>query len=139
MNQFRTYRSGAGGLEEPSRSALAQVPHAAAWASCFTSGARPSTASTKRFRRQAAPSIVRNAVQGIAQACVPEPDELLRDLLVQAIGDCAAWARRDPNRRAFDTALWVTACRRIGGSPAVGHTGAQTGGVHGSTTESLAE
>src|SRR5215218_10199809 len=30
-----------GGLEEQSRAALAQVPHAAAWASQFTSGARP--------------------------------------------------------------------------------------------------
>jgi hypothetical protein len=139
MNQFRTHRSGAGGIEEPSRSALAQMPHAAAWASRFASGARPSAASTKRFRRQDAPSIVRNAVQGIAQACVPDPDELLRDLLVQAIGDCAAWARRDPNRRAFDTALWVTACRRIGGHQLWGTPGALTGGVHGSTTDSLGE
>ncbi len=92
-----------GGLGEQGRSALAQVPHAAAWAYQFTSGVRP---SAERFRRQAAPSIVRSAVGGIAQACVPDPDELLRDLLVQAIGECAAWAGRDPNRgAAFDTAL----------------------------------
>jgi hypothetical protein len=54
----------------------------------FTSGIRP---SHKGFRRQAAPTIVRDAVQGIAQACVPDPDGMLRGLLVQAIDVCAAW------------------------------------------------
>jgi hypothetical protein len=102
------------GLEEQSRSALAQVPDAAAWANRFTHSVRP---SAKRFRRQVAPAIVRDAVQGIAEACIPDPDARLRDLLVQAIGECAAWAGRDPNRGAgFDSALWVTACQRTGGS-----------------------
>ena len=103
-----------GGLSEPSRSALAQVPDAAAWADQFNSGARP---SAKRFRRQVAPAIVRDAAQGIAEACIPDPDAMLRDLLVQAIGECAAWAGRDPNRGAgFDSALWVTACQRARGA-----------------------
>jgi hypothetical protein len=106
-----------GAMEEQSRSALAQVPHATAWADRFTSGARPSATSAKRFRRQVAPTIVCDAVEGIAQACVPDPDAMLRDLLVQAIGECAAWVGRDPDRGAgFDTALWVRACRRTGGS-----------------------
>jgi hypothetical protein len=101
-----------GDLQEQSRVALAQVPHAAEWAYRFTSGAGT---SAKRFRRQAAPCIVRNAVEGIAQACVPDPDAMLRELLVQAIGACEAWVGRDPNRgAAFDAALWVTACRRTG-------------------------
>jgi hypothetical protein len=101
-----------GSLEEQSRSALEQVPHAASWASHFTHGIR---ASAKRFRRQVAPRIVADAVQGIAQACVPDQDEMLRELLVQAIGECAAWDGRDPNRdAAFDTAVWVTACRLTG-------------------------
>jgi hypothetical protein len=101
-------------LEEQSRSALAQVPDAAAWANRFTHGVRP---SAKRFRRQVAPAIVRDAVQGIAEACIPDPDAMLRDLLVQAIGECAAWAGGDPNRGAgFDSALWVTACQRTEGS-----------------------
>jgi hypothetical protein len=105
-----------GGLQEQSRSALAQVPDAAAWANRFTRGVLP---SAKRFRRQVAPAIVGDAVQGIAQACIPDPDAMLRDLLVQAIGECAAWAGRDPNRGAgFDSALWVTACQRTGGSTA---------------------
>ena len=100
------------GLQEQSRAALAQVPHAAEWADRFTRGAG---ISAKRFRRWAAPTIVRNAVEGIAQACVPDPDAMLRDLLVRAIGACAAWVGRDPRRgTAFDAGLWVTACRRTG-------------------------
>ena len=69
----------AGTLEEQSRLALAEVPQAAEWADRFTSGVRP---STKGFRRQAAPTIVQDAVEGIAQACVPDPDGMLHDLLV---------------------------------------------------------
>jgi hypothetical protein len=82
-----------GTLEAPSRSVLAQVPQAARWASGFADGAWAATISAKRFRRQAAPTIVRNAVEGIAQACVPDPDAMLRDLLVQAIQVCAAEVR----------------------------------------------
>jgi hypothetical protein len=101
-----------GSLEEQSRSALAEVPHAAAWAYRFTSGVRP---SAKGFRRQAAPTIVHDAVEGIAQACVPDPDAMLRDLLVQAIGVCAAWVGRDPDRGGVvDHTLLVGALRRTG-------------------------
>jgi hypothetical protein len=75
-----------GNLEEPSRLALAKAPRATEWADRFTSGVRP---SHKGFRRQAAPTIVQDAVQGIAQACVPDPDGMLRGLLIQAIEVCA--------------------------------------------------
>ena len=92
-----------GSLEEHSRLALADVPHAAAWANRFTSGIWP---SRKGFRRQAAPTIVRDAVEGIAQACVPDPDGMLRGLLVQAIDVCASWVGRD--RTAVGWSL--TAC-----------------------------
>jgi hypothetical protein len=85
----------AGALEEQSRRALAKVPHAAAWADRFTSGVRP---SHKGFRRQAAPTIVQDVVEGIAQACVPDPDGMLRDLLVQAIDVCAMWIGCGPDR-----------------------------------------
>jgi len=78
-----------GSLEQQSRSALAEVPHAAEWADRFTSGVRP---SGRGFRRQAAPTIVQDAVEGIAQACVPDPDGMLRNLLVQAIDECAVWS-----------------------------------------------
>jgi hypothetical protein len=98
-----------GSLEEQSRSALAEVPHAAAWAYRFTSGVRP---SGKGFHRQAAPTIVQDAVEGIAQACVPDPDGMLRDLLVQAIEVCAAWVGRDSVGDMIDTAVWVSASQR---------------------------
>src|SRR5512132_3830069 len=93
----------AGSLQEQSRLALAKAPQATEWAHQFTSGVRP---STRGFRRQAAPTIVKDAVQGIAQACVPDPDGMLRGLLVQAIEVCAAWIGRDRT-----TVGWsVTAC-----------------------------
>jgi hypothetical protein len=91
----------AGALEEQSRLALADVPHAAEWAYQFTSGVRP---SHKGFRRQAAPTIAHDAVEGIAHACVPDPDGMLRDLLVQAIHVCAAWVGRDRVGGMVDTA-----------------------------------
>jgi hypothetical protein len=97
----------AGGLEEQSRLALAEVPRATEWAYRFTSGVQP---SPKGFRRQAAPTIVQDAVEGIAQACVPDPDGMLRDLLVQAIDVCAAWGGRDPDHGGVvDRGLWVSA------------------------------
>jgi hypothetical protein len=43
---------------------------------------------------------VREAVEGIAQAAVPDPDGMLRDLLVQAIAECASLAGRAAGRRA---------------------------------------
>jgi hypothetical protein len=81
-----------GSLQRQSRQALAQVPHAAAWASRFTSGVET---SAKGFRRQAAPVIVHDAVEGIAQACIPDPDGMLHDLLVRAIAECAACVGHD--------------------------------------------
>jgi hypothetical protein len=87
-----------GDLEAPSRHALARAPQAAQWASRFTAAARSSQVTPRRFRDQAAPTIVRSAVLGIAQACVPDPDAILRDLLGQAIDACATWGARDPER-----------------------------------------
>jgi hypothetical protein len=82
-----------GWLDDESREALARAPYAAEWARRFTAG---TPISLRRFRRHAAPSIVRDAVVGIARACVPEPDRLLHDLLVGAIEDCRAWAPPRP-------------------------------------------
>jgi hypothetical protein len=50
--------------------------------------------------------IVHDAAQGIAQGSVPDPDAMLRDLLVQAIDTCSALAGRDPNRDAALTEPW---------------------------------
>ena len=85
----------AGWLEEASRAVLAQVPQAAQWASGLTRGA---AISPKAFRWRSAPATVHTAVKGIAQACVPQPDEMLYDLLAPAIGEYAAWSGRDARR-----------------------------------------
>jgi len=87
----------AGELEERSRQALAHVPEATQWARRFT---REMGMNPKGVQRHAAPGTVRHAVVGIAEACIPDPDPLLRDLLAGAIADCERWADRDPHRRA---------------------------------------
>jgi hypothetical protein len=86
-------------LEERSRSALDQVPHATEWARRFTQtmGTKP-----RGFHRYGAPNTVRHAVVGIAQACVPDPDAVLRELLVGAIEDVQADVRDDEACRAPD-------------------------------------
>jgi hypothetical protein len=98
-----------GSLEERSREALSRVPQAAKWADRFSDGIR---VSAKHFRKRAAPSVVRDAVEGIAQSCVPDPDAMLYELLVEAIDECTAWAQPDPGRdTAFDAERWKKACR----------------------------
>ncbi len=85
----------AGWLEEQSRAVLAQVPLAAQWARGFTRGV---AMSPEVFRRHSAPTTVHAAVEGIVQACVPQPDEMLYDLLTGAIDECAAWAGQVASR-----------------------------------------
>src|SRR5215472_14194072 len=81
----------AGSLEEPSRTVLAQVPHAAQWAREFIArGFRDIPLTAQAFRQNSAPFIVHAAVEGIAQAYVPQPGQMLRDLLVGAITECAS-------------------------------------------------
>lgn len=82
-----------GSLSEESRRVLREVPHAAEWAHRFASDTVVPLAG---YRRRAAPHAVRCAVQGIATACVPHADELLRELLVEVIDDCAALCGHAP-------------------------------------------
>ena len=90
----------AGWLSEPSRAALAQVPDAARWAAGFA-GDRP--VSAQAFRHRSAPFTVHTAAEAIAQACIPQPDQMLRDLLIAAIDACPARAARE-SAPAPDTA-----------------------------------
>ncbi|MGW0809326.1 hypothetical protein [Nonomuraea sp. NPDC002799] len=76
-----------GRLGEASRRAMEEVPHAAEQARRFSRAAR---ITEKGFRRYAAPNAVQLSVVGIVQACIPEPDALLRRLLEGAIADCDA-------------------------------------------------
>ncbi|GAA0975129.1 hypothetical protein GCM10009555_032470 [Acrocarpospora macrocephala] len=80
------------GLEPASREALDRVPEAARWARGFRGGVH---ISRRGFRRYAAPNTVQLAVRGIAQACIQDPDRLLRELLTGAIQDCAAAVRTE--------------------------------------------
>jgi hypothetical protein len=76
-----------GDTAERSRHAFAQAPGTEAWAREFIGsvGLRPRS----RFTPATADSILRVAVQGIAEACIPDADARLHDLLAAAIEDCA--------------------------------------------------
>ena len=84
-------------LSDESTAALASVPRTAEWADRFAQGL---SISRRTFRRQTAPSIVRYAVQGIARACIPDPDAVLHDVLVGAIADGKALSIRQPTEAA---------------------------------------
>jgi hypothetical protein len=79
-----------GDLEEPSRQALARAPLAARWA---YEHAASMPVSLRGFRRRGAPAAVLYAVDGIAKACIPDPEGVLRELLAAAIADCDATVR----------------------------------------------
>ena len=79
-----------GELTERSQRAMERTPGAARWAHDFVEGERT---TLKGYRRYAAPTAVRCAVEGIAQACVPDPDTMLRELLAQTIEDCQEWRK----------------------------------------------
>jgi hypothetical protein len=74
-------------LHRESAEALDSAPHAAAWAREFVGRFHT---SADEFHRYAAPHIARTAVAAIAEACVPDPDERLHDLLAAVIEECAA-------------------------------------------------
>lgn len=71
------------------RRALARVPRATEWAEGFISETPHVT--PRAFRRRSAPTMVRVAVTGIAEACIPDPDSLLHELLTTVIHDCTDW------------------------------------------------
>ena len=72
-------------LEPGSVAALASAPRSASWADELV---RRAGISLKGFHRHSAPSTVRLAVRAIADACVADPDALLRRLLTDVIEDC---------------------------------------------------
>ncbi|WP_327084897.1 hypothetical protein OIE66_21265 [Nonomuraea sp. NBC_01738] len=76
-----------GELSPMSARAMRQVPNTARQARKFSRAAR---ITDKGFRRYAAPNAVQLSVVGIVQACVNDPDAMLRTLLEEAIDDCVA-------------------------------------------------
>lgn len=86
-----------GELEPDSRGALESAPSAARWGHLFV---RRAGVSVRGFKRWAAPNTVRLSVRAIAEACVPDPDAVLRQLLTDVIADCEELCSPD---RAADT------------------------------------
>ncbi|MBB5632359.1 hypothetical protein BKA04_000582 [Cryobacterium mesophilum] len=68
--------------------AFAKAPLAARWGQDFI--AQNVTATRDRAVSRMAESVIRVGVLGIAHACSPEADALLREVLRGAIGDCRA-------------------------------------------------
>lgn len=85
-------------LSQQSRDVLDLAPRAAAWARRFTSNI---SISHRVFRRDVAPTIVRYGVQGVAHACIPHPDAVLHDMLVEAIADCKKMRAPQPRVRPY--------------------------------------
>jgi hypothetical protein len=79
-------------LQDSTRRALEQAPEAAGWARQFS---REIGVSPRGFRRHSAPSTVRCAVLAVAEACVPDPDAVLHDMLAGSISDCVALLGRE--------------------------------------------
>lgn len=89
--------------------ALREVPAAEAWARRFFGQSR---VNVGRFAASAGQEIVRLSVEGIADACVADPDRRLRDLLANAIDECRTWAGLGPlSDDALDPAVWRAVCR----------------------------
>jgi hypothetical protein len=95
-------------ISPESQRVLDAVPQATQWADRFTSNVRPRLAA---FRRHAAPHAVRCAVDGAAHALIPDPDVMLRRMLVESIEICATWSGKGPSAVAVDDAAWADACR----------------------------
>ena len=96
------------GFSSDSERVLEAVPHARQWADRFTSNFHPRLAA---FRRQAAPHAVSCAVEGTAHALVPDPDAMLRRMLIEAIDICATWTGQGPSGVGVDAAAWAELCR----------------------------
>jgi hypothetical protein len=72
-------------LECDAHDALVETPHAHLWAQQFVETVG---ISTRRMRTEGAPSIVKVSVEGVAQACVADPEPTLVQLLRDAITVC---------------------------------------------------
>lgn len=78
-----------GTMSPESVAALATVPKTAEWARRFCAGTH---VKPKRFVRDAAPSVVSTAVQGISESFLPDVDARLRALLADTIADARRWS-----------------------------------------------
>ena len=100
-----------GNLDKASRQVLDDAPDAARWARHFS---REIGVSAHGFRRHSAPSTVRTAVLAVADACVPDPDPLLHDMLAGAIRDVERIVGRAGSEAEVGHEAWADVCRLTG-------------------------
>jgi hypothetical protein len=100
-----------GNLDQASRRVLDDAPDAARWARHFS---REIGVSPHGFRRHSAPSTVRTAVLAVADACIPDPDPLLHDMLAGAIDDVERIVGRSGSAVDVGQDAWTDACRLTG-------------------------
>lgn len=95
---------------QESQDALNMVPRTAAWAESFCKGSRLRPA---RFARDAAPSIVAAAVQGISEAGSRDADDALYELLSSTIEAARGWAAAEP-ADPLEPKDWEPVVRSVG-------------------------
>ncbi|MDQ3415571.1 MAG: hypothetical protein M3474_00360 [Actinomycetota bacterium] len=99
-------------LSDVSRAALGSVPLAADRARKLLGDVG---VAVRGYRKHAAPATVRCAVRGLAEACVPDPDQLMLRLLDDVIVACEPW-RTTANSPRVAPEMWVDACQLTGGN-----------------------
>lgn len=75
-------------LLDDAHHALERTPDAARWAVDYAAGW---DVSRQPFQKRAAPAIVRVSVVGTSEACIPNPDDMLYEMLTTVIDDCTQW------------------------------------------------
>jgi len=99
-----------GTMSAASVEALATTPRTAEWARRFCAGTH---VKPKRFVRDAAPSVVSTAVQGISESYRPDIDARLRELLEATVADARRWAGAE-DAEALREDQWVDVVRPAG-------------------------
>lgn len=84
---------------DQAEAALSRTPQAASWAREYTTETQ---LSSRALQKRSAPCIVRVAVVGIAEACIPDPDALLYELLDTVVRDCTKWLDAGPSHPLTD-------------------------------------
>ncbi|MEG3615478.1 hypothetical protein [Isoptericola haloaureus] len=97
-----------GTMSVESVEALSAVPKTSEWARRFCAGTH---VKPKRFVRDAAPSVVSTAVQGISEAYVGDADDRLRSLLGDTIADARRWAGLEETGTALREDQWSDVVR----------------------------
>lgn len=100
-----------GTLRPESERALATAPGAEVWARRFI---RSGSAGASGFLERGAPAVVQTSVQGIAEACVDNPDARLADLLAGSVEECRTWAGMRPLPATdLPHEVWRDVCRPV--------------------------